>query len=157
MWTRRGVSAGIATLLGASSMVAEGAAPPDAVSAATASLCTYRDAHYSFGALICVAPNLRQICESDNKWGLPTSEPACASAQIPVPGALPPAQCIYHDVKYAVGAAICVAPSYAQQCQENGSWLKFPELNTACKNAQIPVPTGGSPSDSTSPTKAPGK
>jgi hypothetical protein len=104
------------------------------------SQCLYRDAHYGQGAIICLAPNVAQQCGPDSKWDPPAGQSSCANAQISVPG-MPPNQCIYHDVKYATGARICVGPRLGMGCAENGSWVLDKDIADACKNAQIPAPT----------------
>ncbi|MGA2793786.1 MAG: hypothetical protein ABSE69_09655 [Roseiarcus sp.] len=134
-------SAAFATLLMARSMVAEAGAvdagptkPP---------LCSYRDANYGPNAVICVAPEFGQTCGKDGTWLPPASEKACANAQIPVPG-IPPAQCMYHDVKYSPNAVICVAPRFGQICNTDGVWKPATDgggFDKACANAQIPAPT----------------
>jgi hypothetical protein len=105
--------------------------------------CLYRDAHYGPGAVICVAPQFGQRCDKGT-WTKPTSEESfdkiCASAKISVPG-IPPAQCMYHDVKYAPGAMICVAPHFGLICNTDGGWNPAGGFEKACANAQIPAPT----------------
>jgi hypothetical protein len=133
--------AAVATLLVAGSMV------PNADAADPASpappQCLYRDAKYGLGATICVAPQFGQQCNKDSAWTDPTNkdpfDKVCASAKISVPG-IPPAQCIYHDVKYAPGAIICVAPKVRQMCNIDGGWTT-PSGDDNCKNAQTPAPT----------------
>jgi hypothetical protein len=49
-----------------------------------AAQCTYHDAKYSPGALICVGPRYGQICEKGGGWSA-TREEACLHAQIPAP------------------------------------------------------------------------
>jgi hypothetical protein len=151
------VSLAFATLLLGGPTVAE-AAPTDPAPApappAKSTLCTYRDATYGPSAVICIAPKYGLVCGESGAWGKPTGEnnviDACANAQIPVPGALPP-QCIYHDVKYNVGSVICVAPYYGQSCSENGRWVKEVTVISrkeasgkevfydVCANAQVPI------------------
>jgi hypothetical protein len=167
MWIGFKTSAAIAALLVARSITAQ-AAPTDAVP--TTPVCTYRDAHYGPGALICVAPKVGQICGDDGHWVTPTQSfrEACANAQIPVPGAPTPApapassssptQCKYHDVTYAEGAMICVAPRFGQTCTSNGSWSPFSsdkDFKTACENAQIPAPASASGNPGSGPAASP--
>lgn len=113
--------------------------PADAGKPAPPPQCLYRDAKYGLGAVICVAPKFGQQCDKDGKWTGPMNEEACAGAQIYVPG-FPPAQCIYHDVKYAPNALICVAPSVGQVCGTDGVWSPVTGFGP-CKNAPIPAPT----------------
>jgi hypothetical protein len=137
--------AAFATVLVAGSTVsyaaAADAAPADAEKKPPE--CVFRDAHYGPGAVICVAPQFGQQC-TNGAWTKPTSDDSfnkiCASAQIPVPG-IPAAQCLYHDVKYAPGAMICVAPRVAQICNTDGGWAPPEDFEHACANAQIPAPT----------------
>jgi hypothetical protein len=141
-----------ATLLMEGSMVAYAAAaeaapgdtsPPKPPEPPKPSQCLYGDAKYGQGAVICVAPQFGQQCGKDSKWDSPTKEAPfdtiCAGARASVPG-VPPAQCIYHDVKYAPDAMICVAPSYMQICGNAGVWSPAVRFDP-CKNAQIPAPT----------------
>jgi hypothetical protein len=167
MWIGFKASAAIATLLVARSIAAQ-SAPTDA--APTTPACTYRDAHYGPGAMICVAPKLSQICGDDGQWAAPTLafREACANAQVPVPGAATPASaaasssgptlCTYHDVKYSEGSMICVAPRFGQTCISNGSWSAFSsdkDFKTACENAQIPAPASASGNPGSSPAASP--
>lgn len=135
------ISATCATLFVAGSMASYAAA---ADAEKKVSECQYRDAHYGPGAVICVAPGFGQECDDKSTWTKPTSadslDKICASAKIPVPG-LPPAQCIYHDVKYAPGALICVAPNFGQICNADGGWNPIASFERPCANAQIPAPT----------------
>lgn len=139
--------AAVTTLLVAGSMVpnADAADPAPAAPPAPPAppQCLYRDAKYGLGAVICVAPQFGQQCNKDSAWTDPTNkdpfDKVCASAKISVPG-IPPAQCIYHDVKYAPGAIICVAPEYGQMCLPDGGW-GVPSDFEGCKNAQVPAPT----------------
>ncbi len=130
--------AAVTTLMMAGSMVpnadAADPAPPQ---------CLFRDAKYGLGAVICLAPQFGQQCNKDGAWTDPTNkdpfDKVCASAKISVPG-IPPAQCIYHDVKYAPGAIICVAPKNGQMCLTDGGW-GVPSDFGGCNDAQIPAPT----------------
>jgi hypothetical protein len=131
----------LAVLLHVGSIVSCAAAA-DSANAATG--CLYRDAHYGTNAVICVAPGFAQLCDKDNTWKPPAKDPpyneVCANAKISIPGT-PPAQCTYHDVKYAIGATICVGPNFGLSCNDNGSWDRDPNLKKACDHAQIPAPT----------------
>lgn len=133
-----------ATLLVAGWMVPDGAvADPPPGDTGKPSQCLYGDAKYGLGAVICVAPQFGQQCGKDSKWDPPTKEAPfdtiCARARASVPG-VPPAQCIYHDVKYAPDAMICVAPGYMQICGTAGVWSPAAPFGP-CENAQIPAPT----------------
>jgi hypothetical protein len=135
-------SATFSTLLLLAPTVAEAAADSATAQSTKPTLCTYRDANYGLKAVICVARNYAQECDDKGSWGKPSTEPACAEAQIPVPG-IPPAQCLYHDVKYGPNAVICVAPKFGQTCGDNGTWSPVTsgkDFAEACKNAQIPAP-----------------
>jgi hypothetical protein len=95
--------------------------------------------------VICVAQAFGQQCHNDGTWEKPTNQDpidkVCAGAKISVPGT-PPAQCIYHDVKYAPGAVICVAPEFGQACSSDGVWgPASTEFDKKCDKAQIPAPT----------------
>jgi hypothetical protein len=137
------VSLAVATMLLNGPRVAEAAAGDTADGSNKPMLCTYRDAKYGPSAVICVAPHYGQTCGTDGKWLDVTNAgkigDACANAQISVPGT-PPTQCIYRDIKYAVGSIICVAPSFGQQCGDNGSWTNPGNaLGKPCETAQIPT------------------
>jgi hypothetical protein len=138
-----------ATLLMEGSVAAYAAGADDAPGdkSKKPSECEYRDAKYGEGAMICVAQGFAQICGDKSKWSDPTQaapyDKVCANAKISVPGA-PPVQCLYHDVKYAVGAKICVGPYYGLACIADGEWVPEPDttgFKKSCANAQIPAPT----------------
>jgi len=141
--------AAFATLLVAGSMVPDAdAADPAPADTGKSSQCLYGDAKYGLGAVICVAPGFGQICGDKDTWGKPTSgdpfDRICARAQTSVPG-VPPAQCIYHDVKYGPNARICVAPGSAQICGVDGTWGPAISNVKECDNAQVPAPTYPAP------------
>ena len=101
-----------------------------------------------------------QRCNKDSAWELFTGDgdfkEACAKGQIPAPGApaTPPGQCAYHDVQYAPGAVICVAPSLALTCgtgKDGVSATSAAADNRACANAQIPAPAASATSTTTPP------
>jgi len=147
MLVQSDVSLVFATVLLTGPMVAAATADPVATQSTKSTLCTYRDANYGLNAVICVAPKFGQVCEDGGKWSNPKStenlDQACANAQIPAPG-VPPAQCLYRDVKFALGSLICVAPHFAQECGDNGRWITItPVPGTAyykaCADAQIPI------------------
>ena len=115
--------------------------------------CLYHDKKYAPGAVICVGPKFGQSCESNGSWKDVPDRTACANTPIPTSAeaatstTTPPGLCTYHDVHYAFGAVICVAPEYGQRCKEGGEWGEVTQANRfgkACKNAQIPAPTGAS-------------
>ena len=110
------------------------------------SSCSHRDINYGHGNYICVAPGYAQVCDTNNTWKTPEKDPPydtlCAKA---VQVFDPPAQCIYHDVKYSSGSSICVGPNFPMLCTETGSWIKDVEaakiVKDVCPHAQIPSPT----------------
>jgi hypothetical protein len=134
---------------------APAAGPPATPEPGTSSLpkCIYNNASYTSGAVICVGPGFGQSCNDKGFWDALNSpeslKDACVKAQFTSPGAAErpaiPANCTYHDVSYTNGAIICIAPGFGQTCNPNGSWSDFSKAGifaTACKNAQIPSPTG---------------
>ncbi len=141
-----------AALLLAGSMVPYAAAADPAPSK-----CSHRDINYGQGEFICVAPGYAQVCDTGNTWKAPENnapyKDLCDKAARTVD---PPAQCIYHDVKYTPGASICVGKNFPLKCSADGSWTtddyNVPEK---CKNAQIPSPTYPAAPATSSAAKSP--
>jgi len=144
----------------------ETATPPAPAAPTPPSKCIYNNAIYTQGAVICVGPQFGQSCGNTGSWNdlsnaAGSFKEACANAQFTSPGAVEPpaipAKCTYHDVTYTNGAVICIGPKFGQTCNPNGSWSDFSRnagtFAAACKDAQVPSPTGGSPATGgTTPT-----
>ena len=102
--------------------------------------------------MICVAPGYAQVCDKD-AWKAPAKDDVCAKAEVAVPGTFLN-QCIYHDVRYAVGAKICVGPNFGLTCKNDGWTDGDHNLHKTCEHAQIPAPTyPASPDKSTTAGK----
>jgi hypothetical protein len=145
----------VAALLLAGSNVSYAAAAEPAPST-----CSHGGVNYGQGEFICVAPGYAQICDTNNTWKAPEShapyDGLCAAKATQI--IVPPAQCIYHDVRYTTGASICVGPNYPMKCTEKGSWdldqRAPPNVKDLCKNAQIPSPTYPASPASTTASKS---